>query len=423
MNRLRRRFRRARTASRLSKRCSDGASRGSSPLAIEALEPRLLLTTVTLPADALGEAVFVYADPEGTEPGTEVSTFNEMRIGTLSGEPPAQDVVVEVLNYRGEDIPGYLTVDGVTTSPGGGPGGVNIIEEIPHQLDIFNQGGYWPRMNALATDSSGQTYGITTSGQVVSVDPDAGTYSTLGIVEDTDTIAAMGNVIDYNRWGCEYEAAAFDPVSGTLYAVVTGPIRFDATGDVTSISEVLVSINLDDSGGEPIGEADPVGQDPVTGLPDYRYSQVGTTFTNTFGDYTIPEGGVTTIVYSEEPGDNDTNTGDTPVFIAYEYGTVTVDDEGQTFGQFLRVAVAPAAVSGVFTVQAAPIAIADESTIIEGLMYGDTGDGQRMLFALNGGDTNELAWIDLDFNPDTDEELIHSIVPYGQNDQEEDISS
>jgi len=159
VNRIFRRLRRQKHRDSGNKRQWRPEPRRRSALVAEPLENRVLLTTLTLPHDAL-ELRFVYADPEENDPGDEVTILDEIRIGTLSGLPPEKDIVVEILDYRGADIPGTLFLDGVETDVGGGPGGLSIIDEVPS--DVL--GGLGQAIDALATDNLGNTYGIFNAG-------------------------------------------------------------------------------------------------------------------------------------------------------------------------------------------------------------------------------------------------------------------
>ncbi|MCH9023333.1 MAG: hypothetical protein IID32_11320 [Planctomycetes bacterium] len=241
----------------------------------EQLENRLLLTTLTLQGADPGiplasqfvqDTVFIYADPQELDPGDDVDVFNEIRIGTLSGLPPLKDVVVEVLNFRGNDIPGTLFENGQTTSIGGGPGSLQLIEEVG---DTFIGS-----LSALATDPNGRTFGIVESGfregDLFEIFPSqVGAFGNVVVnfiaeVQDRDNPAALGNTVFFT----EFEAADFDPISGTLYAIANGPIAFDGTGAGISFGEVLITIDL------VTGEAEAVGKNDA-GQADYSFSEVG----------------------------------------------------------------------------------------------------------------------------------------------------
>ena len=160
MNRLFRRQRRRRSSQSLFERLLRNQT-GPSLLA-EPLERRLLLTTLVLPEGALdsgsGETEFFYSDPEENEPGEPGEIFNVLRIGTLSGTGPEQDVIVEVLDHQGNDIGGFYTSaenNGQEISLYGGPSGGPIIDEIPSDMVGFLNAN----IHALATDSGGNTYG------------------------------------------------------------------------------------------------------------------------------------------------------------------------------------------------------------------------------------------------------------------------
>ncbi|MBN2211622.1 MAG: hypothetical protein JW709_09535, partial [Sedimentisphaerales bacterium] len=95
MNRL---FRRNRRKNILHKTNSHGQKLkkpAAGPLQLEHLEPRVMLTTLTLHStDEFGmggdsQLLFYYSDPETTEFGDDnISDWNVLTIGTLSGLPP-----------------------------------------------------------------------------------------------------------------------------------------------------------------------------------------------------------------------------------------------------------------------------------------------------------------------------------------------
>ncbi|MBN1435437.1 MAG: hypothetical protein JW936_00025 [Sedimentisphaerales bacterium] len=355
MNRLFRRNRRQahRNAGQLFSSSAHLAKPPAS-LTLEPLEGRLLLTTLTLPAGTTGETIFRYADPEDTGVGDEVSTFNEIRIGTLSGEAPSQDVVVEVLNYQGQNIPGTLTIPGQGTSDlFGGPGGIAVIERI-------DELGF--SVNCLATNSLGETYGIDETGRLLRISPQAPQLATvIGTVEDTNAVGANGGQVNYTT----FQAAEFDPnIDGFMYVVAEGPISFDANGDPIAVGQVLISVDVT------TGEADAVGHDQL-GIARYSLSEVGT---QSF------DAEITTIVYSQE-GHNANNMGLNPVFIGYDAGNS---------GRFVTIEVSPGLLAAVDVATATLVAVDPENTRIDGLMYGQDKLGNPHLFGLDSGEGRQV---------------------------------
>ena len=347
----------------------------------EALETRLLLTTLVLEAGATDDTVFVYADAEESEPGGEVSAFNELRISTLSGVGPIKDVVIEILNRNGDDIPG--NVNGVPFR--GGPGGVNIFEEIGFAADDIR---------ALATNDEGETYGIDEDGFLFEINPNSGAATNLGQVIDTDNPFSGPEDVFFE----DFAGASFDPVSGLLYAVATGPTGFDALGVPTGEGQVLITVSTINA------EAEAVGHN-IGGQADYSLSQL-------FVDE------ITTIVYSQQAGDNTegfglsgdpiNNDGTRPVFIAYN--DVAGDEGEDNPNQFVTISVNPAASGLEVDVVTELLAFAPADSRVEGLMYAPLNNGPIRLFGLNGADANVLVEVDL-FAADPDEALI-DVVEY-----------
>ncbi len=327
-------------------------------LVAECLESRVLLTTLTL-SQGQTELIFDYADPEGTGTGggaiTTVSNFNEIRISTISGQPVSKDVSVELLNPFGGDIPG--NINGVPV--GGGPGGVGVISQVG-PMDSF-------QINALATNSIGQTFGISSDGVLYSVNTATAEAQVINVVSDSDHPNASSFVnITYSN----VQAAEFDPVSDTLYAVVEGPIAFNALGLPSVTGQVMITIDTN------TGEAEPVGRD-INGLANYQLSQINATE-------------ITSIVYSQEAGDNTSNLGISPVFIAYDDALVD---------QFVRLSVNGVDGSPFVDVTTDSIvAMTSPTIVIEGLMYSEDFNGANRLFGLNNGES-QLAEINL-ANPD-----------------------
>lgn|GEM_PF-1568553 len=417
MNRLFRRNRRNKKTKSLINRLFAEKPLRQTRLFAEELESRLLLTSLILPRGATGETIFDYADPE------ESGTYNQIRIGTLSGLPPEKDIKVEVLSYDGRDIPGTLQIgtesggQGDPIDIGGGPGGISVI------APVGITGTLRERINALATDSDGHTYGITRQGVIVSIDTFTGEVaSQLGIVQDA--INFYDKVYTYTT----FEAASFDPVSGELYAVVTGPSDVDGAGNIISTGQVLISINLQQPVNESdplFGEAEPVGRD-IFGLPSYHLSRVGVTAAITINDgLLLPESRITTIAYGEitiDGGDlvtqvlQDGSTfeywngdhnrifnnianeamGTRPVFVGFEVLTDPTPDGEDIPNRFISISVVPNPAGNGISVQTQPVyanwldAGLDPEVVIEGLMYGKDQEGQIRLFGLNGGDENKL---------------------------------
>ena len=350
-----------------------------SNLEPELLEPRVLLTTLTLPAVVQQETTFLYADPEENEPGNDVSVFNEVRIGTLSGMGPSKDVVVEILDYQGNDIPGDLVIDGQTISIGGGPGGVQIIDEVPSDT----LGGLGSSINALGSKPNGDTFGITTGGFLVEVDKTLGTIDRfIGEVVDTDNPDAVGSDVTFS----EFDAASFDPVTGTLYAVAIGPTSFDGVGNILTTGEVLITIDT------LTGEAEAAGMNNL-GQADYSLSGVSGDGDN-----------ILTIVYSGQDGLGE------PIFLAFDNGVGSIDDVDEVENRFITISVVKSDIGSSVGIFTAPRATVDDGDIVEGLMYDQFG----RLFGLRHGDTSiddgELVEVDLDAAV---EDRFQTVVDFG----------
>jgi len=241
----------------------------------------MLLTTITLPANSWlpGEfplpTTFTYVDPEDYAPGDDPDILNILTIGTLSGLPPEKDIVVEVLDYLGRDVPGNLSIAGEPElGVGGGLGGYYIVQEVPP--NTIGSLGY--AVDALATDPLGDTYGITDTGLLIEVDTVLGTVDNIiGQIADTENFFSAAD-IEFT----DFDAASFDPITGELYAVAIGPTAFTAAGEVISTGEVLIRIDLSDDDGDGIDEekdrdgiveAEAAGRN-LRDIPDYSYSVV-----------------------------------------------------------------------------------------------------------------------------------------------------
>ena len=285
----------------------------SSSLSLEPLESRVLLTTLVLPKGEQGEFVYRYADPEHGDDGT-----NEIRIGTLSGQGPEQDVIVEILGIDTAGNPvgiggTYTAPDGTTGDYDGGLNDGQIIDPIANSgLDI----------HATATDSVGNTFGITTDGDLYRLDT-AGDFSStfIGNVVDTNnpfataiTFAGFESAdfawaevdVDTNNDGF-FDTTVYKEV---IYAVVQAPL-VDDNGLVIDSGSVLITI-------DPLtGEAEPVAK--IDGTSSYAASAIASYSTDEDSGEDIPVN-ITSIVFSEE-GHNDSNATDEPVFIAYDSGT------------------------------------------------------------------------------------------------------
>jgi len=345
-------------------------SGGSSRLQLEELETRMLLTTITLPAGSLAGATttFTYVDPEGYAPGDDPgANLDILTIGTLSGLPPEEDIVVEILDYLGRDVPGSLAISGVPIhNIGGGPGGYYIIQEVPP--NTMGSLGY--SVNALATNSLGDTYGITNTGILIEVDTVLGTVDEIiGSISDTDNIDASADILF-----TDFDSAAFDPITGELYAVAVGPTAFTATGEVFSRGEVLIRIDLSDDDGDGIDElsdsdgiveAEAAGRNPQ-GMADYTLSVVS--LPPVIPGDPPPVMDILTITYMEtaiRPSLTE------PIFLAF-------NDEGyQLPKEFLSISLVE---SSTHEVQVTTTLLTDspDGEQVQGLMY----DNQLRLWAL-----------------------------------------
>jgi len=357
-----------------------------SHLIAEQLETRLLLTTLTLPASATSDTVFVYADPEESEPGGEVAVFNEIRIGTLSGLSPIKDVAVEVLSFSGGDIPGILTVEGQSVSLGGGPAGAQVFQLIG---DTQVNG-----IRALATNPNGETYGINQGGTLVKINTANAVATVIGLVSDTDNPLAQGNTVTFTN----FEGADFDPVSGKLYAVAEGPTSFNIVGNPNDFGQVLITVDIN------TGEAEAVGR-TSSGIADYSSSEIGDPALGTL---------ITTIVYSQELGDNVANLGNSPQFIAFSAGGI--DD--LVLNEFVRISIVP--VLNRVDVVTETIIVAPADSRIEGLMYSPDINGVIHLFGLNNGadeaDPADNIFVEIDLGVADPADVFNDIIEYAELD-------
>ncbi|MBN1844042.1 MAG: hypothetical protein JW810_00035 [Sedimentisphaerales bacterium] len=361
MNRLFRRSRRRGLIERVSQRFRFPKTKTGRPLpadsaaarlVVESLENRMLLTTVSLPAGSLTETTFVYVDPEGFTPGDDPAQadLNILTIGTLSGLPPEKDIIVEILDYQGRDIAGDLSVaGGPIQSIGGGPGGFEIVQEIPPGV----LGRLGQSINALATLPNGDTYGITATGYLVEIDTANGVVDNLiGQIVDTNNVIANSDV-----YFSGFDAASFDPVTGVLYAVVNGPTSFNAVGSPLSYGEVLITIELTDPDNDGFVEAEPAGRNPLN-QADYSYSDV---FLQAAlpGD-PAPIVDITTIVYDQLSARPSVTE---PIFIGFDAGVYDAPK------QFVTISLLDVSGSDELLVTTVIRAAAPAGQIIEGLMF------------------------------------------------------
>ena len=299
----------------------------SNSLSLEPLESRVLLTTLVLPKGEQGEFIYQFADPEHGENG-----YNELRIGTLSGMGPEKDVIIEILGVDTDLNPvpvrgDYIATDGTTGEYDGGLNDGEIIDPIAASgLDF----------HATATDSVGNTFGITTSGLLYRIDT-TGEFSTtfIGQVQDTNnpfasTITFSGfesadfawaNIdVDTDDDGFFDDGSVFKEA---IYAVVQATL-IDDQGIISGEGSVLITI-------DPLtGEAEPVAQ--VDGTSSYTDSAIPV---YDFDDETnLPiSPNITSIVFSEEVHNDSDNTTE-PVFIAYDsssYRFLTLSVEESQF--------------------------------------------------------------------------------------------
>ncbi|MBN1764720.1 MAG: hypothetical protein JW860_05635 [Sedimentisphaerales bacterium] len=394
MNRLFRRIRRSRKVRGYLDQLTSKKGPQSRSLVVESLENRLLLTTLTLPKGETNELIYRYADPEENEAGAEdITAFNEIRIGTLSGMGPSKDVVVELLDENGENIGGDGAIGTDVFRLFGGPGGGPIIDEIPSNT----VGGLGVSINALATNSSGMTYGLTANGYLVRLDISTGEIaSVIGQIRDTDS-----PLTSYEIAYTGFESATFSRnASGqdVLYAVVTSPTAWNLLGQpVTgSYESVLITIDVDRTfvNQVPIAEAEPVGKDSF-GQSNYEMSQVR--FNGLVTD-------ISTIVFSEEPGDNPSVSTDEPVFLGYDISTTT----------FISLNVQRAPGTNMVTILTQEVAqVTEEDVIVAGMMY----DNQGRLFGLRHtgdaeGEINDGTLVIINLYAPADERFT-DVVEYG----------
>lgn len=424
MNRLLRRFLRNRQQGNFLTRLFEKRNSASS-LHLESLENRVLLTTLIYPKDALGETVFIYADPNETEPGADdITEYNEIRISTLSGQPPSQDVIIEILDYEGKDINGTLTTPPTPLAPGsiidigGGPAGGSLIQEVPID-DLVGTLGF--SVSALATNSDGITYGLAETaagGSLVRIDTQDGTGVLVGEVVDAQGNPATAQAIGFN----DFLSAEFvKDVNGAdvLYAVATGPAGFDTFGSpLAEDQSMLITIDVFS------GEVTPVGRDDL-GQPDYVNSRVALE-SNDLDVVTR------TIVFSQEADHNPITTTNTPVFLGFgtwsptiiEDGAVVPDDDTIDRG-LITIEVLDQVGDSVVVETNEYRFFNDEDVIIDGMIY----DSQGRLFGLHHTDedsTNlpvdwndgQLVIIEPDALPDQN---IIEIIEFGQYPENNDI--
>ena len=160
----------------------DGAPSTKLPprLTAEVLEPRQLLTTLTLPAGET-DISFWYRDPENVGPGdTDPTSYNEVRLGTLSGVAPVEDVIVTFFDYEGKDILGLISeADNGIGNPqpsffGAIDAGESLTQQVVRRIALpdssildsntayanTGQGSF----HALAANTVGDTYGFVSDG-------------------------------------------------------------------------------------------------------------------------------------------------------------------------------------------------------------------------------------------------------------------
>ena len=367
---------------------------GSRSLSLEPLENRVLLTTLILEKGDVGETLFTYSDA-GENTSSDVSVYNEIRIGTLSGQGPEQDVIVEVLGLdyytsSGEpatvDIYGTIehTTTGTVETVGGGPGGgpvFRLLDTEPYSV------------SALASDSSGNNYGISSTGQLVRYEMGSDDVQTtvIGDIVDTNNpFQANITFTDFSSADCAWGYADVD-VDGdgdfdtkvlkeVIYAVVSAPLISD-TGYVDGESSVLIMI-------DPLtGEAEPVAT--VNGTASYLDSEIDLfTYINNddSGLYESVGANVTTIVFSEEGQNDDVDTNE-PYFIGYN----------ATSGRFIYISVDIDNFSDNTTVDSGNLTYLsdnDDDKIVTGLAYCDfDSDGNSDLFAtryaFDGGERSD----------------------------------
>ncbi|MBN2064466.1 MAG: hypothetical protein JW745_06665, partial [Sedimentisphaerales bacterium] len=349
----------------------------SGVLSVESLESRVLLTTLVLPKGDTGTTEFVYSDPEETSSG-DVSAFNVLRIGTLSGQGPSQDVVVEILGYdyltqtgtpRTVDIPGNIIhSDGTTEIVGGGPGGGPIFRLLD---------GTTYNVSAMATDTSGNTFGLSSNGLLLRYEMGANdaTATVVAPVIDSNN-PYQGNITFNGFYSADFAWAMVDYDEDgdgdfdlkikkeVIYAVVNAPLISD-TGFNSGTGPVLITI-------DPItGEAEPVST--VGGRASYELSNIA--------DFRIiPETGervpstISTMIFSEE-GHNASEDTIYPTFVGYN----------QTTNRFISMEVEYNSVTQDTSLAYRNITYLttdDADLVVSGLAYCDyNSDGDSDLFA------------------------------------------
>ena len=346
----------------------------TSNLSFEPLENRVLLTTLVLPKGEQGELVYRYADPEQGDDG-----MNELRIGTLSGMGPEQDVVVEILaldtisnpeEWRTRGIGGLATFpDGTTQELDGG-----IVDEDQLINPIAASG---LDFHATATDSVGNTFGITTNGFLYRMDT-TGVFTTTVIGQVRDTNNPFASSITFTGFESADFAWAdvdvdtdgdgfFDTTvfKEVIYAVVQAP-WIDDNGIVSGQGATLISI-------DPLtGEAEPVGN--VDGTSSYEASAIRSYDNDEeTGEPLNPN--ITSIVFSEEVHNDSDNTRE-PVFIAYD----------STSYRFLTLGVAESQFTGDASLNTEIMTNYDDGrdneVWVTGMAYCDyDNDGNSDLFA------------------------------------------
>ncbi|MFC1783036.1 hypothetical protein ACFL02_05570, partial [Planctomycetota bacterium] len=365
--------------------------RSDSALVAEPLERRLLLTTLFLPKDAFQPTTFVYIDPEeysDQEDIADVDVFNEIRVGTLSGEPPGKNIYVEILDYEGQDIHGDLFIEGNVIPIGGGPGGLVIIEEVPP--DVFGGLGDYA-INALSINSMGQAFGMTEDGWLVQIDTTTGQAFPTAVgeiidVREGDEIQNKDIIFSDSVYGNTFEAATFDPTTGTLYAALRGPTAFNEDGDILSYGTVLITID------PATGEAGPAGRNP-DGNPSYAASVIDALDIRTIVNDN-PEISADILGLPEIEGNL--------TFIGY--------DADATVYSFVAITLEEVGDGEVVTTY--NLVTASEDDMVEGLMY----DNDNRLFALyhervDEGETEDdgvLMYVDLADSGN----LLTEVVPY-----------
>ncbi|MBI9018654.1 MAG: hypothetical protein JEZ07_15480 [Phycisphaerae bacterium] len=363
----------------------------SGSLIAEQLESRTLLTTLLLPEGSDGALSFIYADPEENDQGSDtIAAFNEIRIGSISGNTITEDVVVEILDEYGRDVLGTLSVPGQNdVNFGGGPGGGAIIEEVPaNQVGGLNFGGGAFNVMALATNSDGQTYGLLQGGFVFRIDTTTGAPDTAPAqVLDTDNPFAAADLAFTNIIAADFgrNAAGED----VLYAVVTGPTALDGDGLPVSVDTIVITID------PATGEAEPVGVDNV-GLASYPNS-------------VIAGAAVSTIVAFDRD-----LTDDYPGFLGYD-----TDLDSFILLEFVKDDLTPELAVEMLVTTAT---VEDENTVISGLAFND----DNVLFGLyqtQDPDTGALAdgklvIVDLLAAP---ADRFTDVIEYGQTPGDVDI--